>query len=272
VSTWATDDLDLEGYLARVGVPLGPPTREALDELHEAHERTFTFDNLDVLLDQHPGVSLAAISEKFVGRGRGGYCFEHSTLFAAVLSRLGYSVTRRLGRVGDPTEAARTHMVVAVDVEDERVVCDPGFGLTLLRPLPLRDGASTSYGGWSYRLRAAPAGEVPAWELLRLHDDEWELMHTHDELPVHPVDVVAGHHFTSTWPESHFRHGLMVTKHLADRHVSVTHSTVTIRRPGSPTEHREIAADEVVWWLSELEVPLSADEVQRLRVRLASLT
>ena len=71
--------------------------------------RTFTFDNIDVLLEQHPGVGLDAVQAKFVGRGRGGYCFEHATLFAAALERLGYPVERRLGRVGDPSEKARTH-------------------------------------------------------------------------------------------------------------------------------------------------------------------
>ena len=71
--------------------------------------RTFTFDNIDVLLEQHPGVGLDAVQAKFVGRGRGGYCFEHGTLFAAALERLGYIVERRLGRVGDPTRRpART--------------------------------------------------------------------------------------------------------------------------------------------------------------------
>ena len=30
------------------------------------------------------------MQEKFVGRGRGGYCFEHGALFAAALERLGY--------------------------------------------------------------------------------------------------------------------------------------------------------------------------------------
>ena len=30
-------------------------------------------------LGQHLGVSLDRVQEKFVGRDRGGYCFEHST-------------------------------------------------------------------------------------------------------------------------------------------------------------------------------------------------
>ena len=70
-----------------------------------------------MLLDQHPGVGLEQVQGKFVGRGRGGYCFEHGTLFAAVLERLGYGVTRRLGRVGPPEATARTHCVVVVDLE-----------------------------------------------------------------------------------------------------------------------------------------------------------
>src|SRR6476469_4790016 len=116
-SAWQIDRLDLDAYLARLGVPAKEPSRSALAELHEAHVRTFTFDNIDVLLGQHPGVSLDAVQEKFVGRGRGGYCFEHSTIFAAVLHRLGYAVRRHLGRVGDPaagTQQGRTHMVVEV--------------------------------------------------------------------------------------------------------------------------------------------------------------
>jgi N-hydroxyarylamine O-acetyltransferase len=72
-----------------------------LQALHEAHVRAFTFDNIDVLLEQHPGVELADVEAKFVGRGRGGYCFEHSTLFAAVLGALGFSASA--GSAGSAT-------------------------------------------------------------------------------------------------------------------------------------------------------------------------
>lgn len=72
---WRVDVLDLDGYLERLGVPAREPSRSALSELHEAHVRTFTFDDIDVLLGQHPGVALDDVQTKFVGRGRGGYCF-----------------------------------------------------------------------------------------------------------------------------------------------------------------------------------------------------
>ena len=127
---WQVDVLDLTGYLARLHLSdasVESPSRAALDALHEAHVRAFTFDNIDVLLGQHPGVALPAVQLKFVGRGRGGYCFEHSTIFAAALERLGYQVRRHLGRVGDPatgSQQGRTHMVVEVVLD----------GLTARRP------------------------------------------------------------------------------------------------------------------------------------------
>ena len=73
-----------------------------------------------------------------------------------------------------------------------------------------------------------------------------------------------GHHFTSTYPGSHFTTGLMVGRHQPGRHVTVTHEALTIRRPGQPTEHRPLREGELDEWLSTLEVPLSPDERTRL--------
>ena len=270
-SPWLTEQLDLDAYLARIGASPAPPSRAALDALHEAHVRSFTFDNIDVLLDQHPGVRLDAVQEKFVGRGRGGYCFEHMVLFSAALERLGYDVERRLGRVGDPSAAPRTHCVVVVTVDGDRLLADPGFGMSVLRPIPLADGAEDDFGGWRYRLRSVPVGSGRGWALERWRDEHWELMHTHDELPVQPVDLAVGHHFTSTYPTIHFRQMLMLTRHLDDRHVALTHETVTVRRPGAPTEHRALRDGELADWLDELAVPLTADERAALDDRVRRL-
>ncbi len=271
---WQIDDLDLTGYLARldVDVSVGEPNRAALAELHEAHVRAFTFDNIDVLLGRHPGVSLQAVQEKFVHRGRGGYCFEHSTIFAAALERLGYQVRRHLGRVGDPatgSQQGRTHMVVEVILDGEHLLCDPGFGISLMRPIQLTDGAEDEYPeGWRYQVRHT---DTDAWALYRRRNDAWEVAHTTDELEVKPVDVVMGHHFTSTYPGSHFTTGLMIGKHQADFHVTVTHQSLTIRAPGQPTDHRPLRDGELDEWLTTLEVPLTDDERTRLIDKVRTL-
>ena len=270
---WQIDVLDLAGYLSRLGAPVREPSRAALAELHEAHVRAFTFDNIDVLLGQHPGVSLDALQEKFVVRGRGGYCFEHSTIFAAALERLGYQVRRHLGRVGDPeagTQQGRTHMVAEVVLDGQRLLCDPGFGMSLLRPIPMADDAEDDYlPGWRYQLRRTEGG---AWALYRMREEGWELAHTTDELEVKPVDVVMGHHYTSTYPGSHFTTGFMVARHLPAGHVTVTHQSLTIRTPGKPTEHRPLRAGEIGEWLSTLEVHLGSEERARLVEKVRDLS
>lgn len=269
---WQIDRLDLGRYLARLGVPTRSPSRAALAELHEAHVRTFTFDNIDVLLGQHPGVDLAAVQAKFVGRGRGGYCFEHATLVAAALERLGYDVRRHLGRVGDPVAGplqGRTHMVVEVVLDGERLLCDPGFGMSLLHPIQLSDGAVTDHGGW--RFRVTRSDDPTVWHLHRARESGWETMHNTDELPVLPDDIVIGHHYTSTFPGSHFTQRLALAKYIPGRHIALTGETVTIRRPGEPTEHRPLADGEFSEWLATLAVPLTAGEESRLRERLAQL-
>jgi N-hydroxyarylamine O-acetyltransferase len=141
--------------------------------------------------------------------------------------------------------------------------------MSLLRPIPMADGAEDDYlTGWRYRLRRTAAGD---WALDRLREQGWEVAHTTDELEVKPVDVVMGHHFTSTFPGSHFTQGLIVTKHLPDRHVAVTDSTLTVRSPGQSTEHRPLRPGELDDWLTTLDVPLTPDERSRLLEKVASL-
>ncbi|MDF8266118.1 arylamine N-acetyltransferase family protein [Luteipulveratus flavus] len=262
---WHLDELDLPAYLARTGLAARRPSIEALDELHTAHVRTFPFENIDVLLRQHPGVQLGAVAEKFVERGRGGYCFEHGTLFAAVLERLGYDVERHLGRVGDPGTAGRTHMTVVVTIEGRRYLCDPGFGMSLLRPILLEHGAQDDRDGWAYRVqRIDEGGAGAAWRLERFRDEEWQRMHTTDEVPVRPVDLVMGHHFTSTFPGSHFTQRLILARHGDNRHTTVSPEGLTTRVPGRPTTRTDVAAEDLPALLREHGVTLSEEEVQRL--------
>jgi N-hydroxyarylamine O-acetyltransferase len=133
----------------------------------------------------------------------------------------------------------------------------------------MTDGAEDSYlPGWRYRLHKTDSG---GWALSRRRERGWEVAHITDELEVKPVDVVIGHHYTSTYPGSHFTTGLMLTKHMAGRHVTVTHESLTIRTPGGPTEHRPLREGEIDEWLSRLAAGLLPDEHIRLRERLRAL-
>lgn len=274
--TPGSEAVDLPAYLDRIGVRRRPPSLEGLGELQTAHARTFAFDNVDVLLGRHPGITLAAIQEKFVGRGRGGYCFEHATLFGAVLAALGYDVEPRLGRVGDVQLKARTHLSLVVTIKDRRYLSDPGIAIPPLRPIPLEDRAELPGGIWRHRVRRVSDGPGVAWELWRRRSTGWELMHTVDPLPVRPVDVEMGHHFTSTYPTSIFRTDLLVSRHSVAPDGTPTLQTVTLdgvvsRRAGSPARRRRLELAELPQLLDSLGTNLSPAETGLLVDRLREL-
>ena len=53
--------------------------------------------------------------------------------------------------------AGRTHFVVVVVIDGQRFLCDPGFGMSLLWPIPMEDGAEVDCRGWRYRLHRSTA-------------------------------------------------------------------------------------------------------------------
>src|SRR2546422_1681671 len=112
--------IDLDAYFTRIGYAgVRRPTMETLRALHLAHATHISFENLDVLLGRPILLDLESLQAKLVRGRRGGYCFEQNALFAAVLERLGFTVTRLAARVrmGVTRVLPRTHMALAVEVD-----------------------------------------------------------------------------------------------------------------------------------------------------------
>ena len=202
-----------DDYLRRIGQP--PPdgaTIETLRRLHLAHREAFLFENLSIQTGGAIRLGLADLESKFLDEGRGGYCFEHNTLFAAALADAGFTSTALLGRVrrGPPARWARTHMVLRLSIGGEVWLADVGFGgAGLLEPIPLRDGAVAGQGDLTYRLRR----EERLWVLsMRDAADVESDLYEFTEDPQTPMDVEIANHFTSTHPESIFRKTLTIQR------------------------------------------------------------
>jgi N-hydroxyarylamine O-acetyltransferase len=203
----------LDDYLRRVGQP--PPqdgSAETLRRLHLAHCETFLFENVTIQTGGAISLALGDLERTFLDEGRGGYCFEHSTLFAAALGEAGFHSETLLGRVrrGPPERWARTHMVLRVVIAGEPWLADVGFGATgIVEPMPLRDGATVEQDGFLYRLRR----EAHHW-VLSMRDAAGvaaDLYEFTDD-PQTPMDVEVANHFTSTHPESIFRKSLTIQR------------------------------------------------------------
>jgi N-hydroxyarylamine O-acetyltransferase len=175
------------------------------------------FENFDVLLGDKPRLDLGSLERKLVDNKRGGYCYEHATLFAAVLTELGFTVKTHSARVVMVTprsSAPRTHMYLSVG----DVVLDPGFGGATPRlPVPL-DG--TPAGGHRI-VRDGGSGEIT----LELDGKRlWLSSFEHDI----PIDFEMANHFTATHPSSPFTQGIMARAFTGDGEVRVRGRDVTL--------------------------------------------
>ena len=259
---WTTDQLDLDAYLNRVG-HTGPLTADAatLAALHRAHVAAIPFENLDVILGRGISVALPDVQRKLVDARRGGYCYEHGLLFAAVATRLGFTAQRLLARVGDlERPRPRTHLVTLLtDPGGEAWLADPGFGSGLLTPLPLRADAEATQGAWTYRLRRLDDGR---WQLQEAAAGEaWLPLYAFEIAVYHAVDVEMSNHFTSTWPGSPFVQRPVVVR--KDEHAvrRLVGRQLTVLRPGRPDEVRDVEAAELGAVLHDLGVDLTPDEI-----------
>jgi N-hydroxyarylamine O-acetyltransferase len=226
-SALGLDAAAVDRYLARVGLDGAAPS---LVDLHAAHARSIPYEDLDIHLGREIRLDLDGLVDKMVDRRRGGYCFEHNLLFAAVLEALGHMVTRCLGRVrlGDATSPRpATHMVLLVDGQ----VLDVGFGgATPIGPVPL--GGAVTYGPWTWRTErtVTPEGE-DAW-LVRLFDLP---LYTFTEAPRHPVDYLAPNHYSSTHPRSLFTQTVIAQRWEDHTQVGLVGLQLTERRAEGET-------------------------------------
>jgi N-hydroxyarylamine O-acetyltransferase len=261
-----TCTFDLDAYLARVGWRGSlEPTLETLTGLTRAHIARIPFENVDVLLGRGIRIDLDGIASKLVAAGRGGYCFEHGTLFQAVLERLGFTVSAHAARViviVPKYQSPRTHMFLTVDVDGERVVVDPGFGgHTALLPIPLREGAEVRDGSYRHRM-------------IR-HDGEWVLeaevegtmtpLWTSTLEPQLPIDFQLANHWVSTAAASPFVNRLMLRALTSSGRTSVMNRDVTVVNAGK-TEKYQLADRKGLRALLREDFGFDLPQVETLRV------
>ena len=258
------DSIDVGAYLARIEWD-GPvrPNFDTLCGVLRAHMRRIPFENLDVLLGRGIPLDLVAVQSKLVASRRGGYCFEHATLFAAALDALGFSTCLHSARVvllSPATVSPRTHMFATVSLPEGTFVVDPGFGA--LAPevpvaLALRDDPSHA-GHWMARdgryrvLRARTSEKIVDCWVSTLEADN-------------PADFVVANHYTATHPSSPFRNRLLMRAATETGRVTVQNREVTIRN-GTETRTYEIAERRELRAVIAEHFGFDMPEVETLRV------
>ncbi|MFF7904010.1 arylamine N-acetyltransferase [Streptomyces sp. NPDC007920] len=152
---------DLGTYLKHIGYTgTLEPTADNLRELHKKHMMTVPFDNsrnaakgLAIWDDVDAGTDV--FFDALITQRRGGICHEHSGLFRAVLTELGYDVTvvssgvrGANGEFGHDLE----HMFNLVRIGDDLWLSDVGFaGPSFIEPVRVSEEVQSQFG-FDYRV------------------------------------------------------------------------------------------------------------------------
>jgi N-hydroxyarylamine O-acetyltransferase len=250
--------IDLDRYFARIGLSpsrLGPRTAtlDALNQIVRAHVLAIPFENLDVLLGRPIDLDLDAIQRKLVDDRRGGYCFEQNSLLLAVLTQLGFearplSARVRYQRPRDFTPA-RAHLFVRVELDAPWLV-DVGIGSMSMASAIRLDTDEPQATPHEPRRLIREGDRI--FHQVRLGDDWHDLYElTLEEMPA--IDREVANWYTSTHPQSHFRHRLSVARALPEgRRISLVNRELTVRERDGRAQHRMIETpDELLAVLAE---------------------
>ncbi|WP_039054725.1 arylamine N-acetyltransferase [Enterobacter sp. Bisph1] len=207
----------LTAYLQRIGWTQTPDVSlETLRGLHLHHNGAIPFENIDVILPHEIDLSDEGIFQKLVVARRGGYCFEQNGLFERVLKEVGFTVRSLLGRViiADPPDMPpRTHRILLIQLAGEPWIADVGFGgQSLTAPIRLQEGIEQATPHGLYRLQR----NGDDWILQFRHHERWQSMYQFEMGQQYQADFVMGNFHTAHWPTSHFRHHLLMSRHLPD--------------------------------------------------------
>jgi len=265
-----TDRIDMDAYLHRIGwhgaVAVDLTT---LRGLAMAHVAAIPFANLNPLMGLPVELDLAALQQKLVQQGRGGYCFEQNLLFEAVLRQIGFAVTGLIARVlwGHPEDAItpQTHMLLRVDLAGEGWLVDVGFGGHVLTgALRLQPDIEQPTGHEPFRLLRHDA----EWRMQSLAHGLWRTLYRFDLQPTPRVDYVVANHYVSTHPASRFVSNLMLGRTTADRRLGLFNREFTVRRSGLEPERRTLRDVSELRHVVEheflLRIPAGADIDRRL--------
>ncbi len=238
-----SNGFDLDAYLERIEYR-GPHTAtlDTLEALHALHPAAIPFENLNPLLGWPVALDIDSLQKKMIAGGRGGWCFEHNTLFRRALEALGFSVTSLGARVlwnappGSPV-GPRSHMLLLVHLAGRDYLADVGFGGNVLTsPLRLEPHVAQSTRHEPHRLLPLENGFVLEASL----NGEWVRFYRFTLEPQFPADYEVSNWYLCHHPSSFFLQTLLGARVKPEGRYALRNNALAIHRKDG-TEKRTLA-------------------------------
>ena len=147
-------DKEIEQYLERINYNGNTTVKySTLQALHKAHMFNVPFENLDISLGNKFTLSISFLFQKIILERRGGFCYELNHAFFVLLSSLGFNVKLLSARVFDGSAYGKAfdHMLLLVEIQEDKMIADVGFGDSFRKPL-LLNGKPVKHREASYKI------------------------------------------------------------------------------------------------------------------------
>lgn len=265
---------DIRSYLDRLGVDTLPAANfSTLQQLHYLHPQVFPFESLSPLLGIDVDLETAAIFQKMVVGGRGGYCFEQNLLFGAILCTLGFEVKSLAGRVlwnvRESKILPRDHMVLMVRVEGKNYLVDVGFGgNTLTAPLSMdtKEPQPTSHE-W-FRVSRLGNQYVLAIQLKGFWQDMYQF--GLEEYLLADYQVISW--YLGNHSDSVFTQDLMAARTLPEGRYTLKNNQFSIHHKDGSTEKRNLDSSGELISLMKSEFKINLTSLEGLKDKLKKIT
>jgi N-hydroxyarylamine O-acetyltransferase len=234
----------LPAYLQRIGLP--PNSKPSLLELQQAHLYQVPFENLDIHLGLSVSIQFEDVFRKVVHQRRGGFCYEHNSLFRWAMGELGYRAHLIQAQVyskdkeeyGPPFD----HMAVWVEMEEGPYLADVGYGNAPLIPMPVQHGATAEGTNGAYYIAAISKG---SYQLYHKEGGAWvpDYIFGLHARRLEEFEPMALYHQTAS--ESPFTQKRLISLPLRDGgRVSISGHELKITAADGSQEVTELATEE----------------------------
>jgi len=265
---------DLDAYLDRIGYR-GPRTAtiDTLQAVHALHPAAIPFENLNPLLGWPVALDVDSLQSKMVAGRRGGWCFEHNTLFRHALEALGFSVTSLAARVlwnaaPDKPIGPRSHMLLLVDLGGLPYIADVGFGGNVLTaPLRLETHIAQATPHEPHRLLPLENGFV----LEASVDGDWKPFYRFTLEPQFPSDYEVSNWYLCHHPSSFFREMLLGARATPGARYALRNNALAIHRK-TGTEKRTLPDSAALRSCLETDFGLQLPDSPELAAALERLS
>jgi N-hydroxyarylamine O-acetyltransferase len=238
-------ELNINAYFERIGFAGSiAPNLQTLQTLLVTHMNAIPFENLNPLLRLPVNLDLQSLEQKLIRDRRGGWCFEHNTIFMHALRALEFEVTpytaRVLWDVPPDTITRRSHMVLMVDIGGASYLVDAGFGGPApTAPLRMRPDVEQETPNEPFRI----TGEAPPHGVEIKTGETWRLLYRFDLSEQHPIDFEAPNWYLATNPNSKFfRDSLIATRPDKVKRHTLTNTLLKTYEGGSKTAERVLTS------------------------------